>query len=68
MRERRQRIRQTDQQELGVGMRVQETATGYQRDTWTMVAPHAINSKRGHAGWFSSKKQKPEAPKTATGP
>jgi hypothetical protein len=48
-------------------VRIQETATGYQRDTRAMVATHAINSKSGHAGFFSSKKQKPEAPKTATG-
>jgi hypothetical protein len=67
MRERRQRFRQSHQQELGVWMRVQETAAGHQRDTRAVVATHAINSQSGHASFFSSKKQKPEAPKTATG-
>ena len=48
VRERLKTVLQTDQQQMGIGMIVEELAARRERDAGAVVAPHAVNSQCDH--------------------
>ena len=50
MLERGERIRRPDQQQVRLGMRIEEVPAGGQGDAGAVVTPHAIDSQGGRHG------------------